>query len=276
MSRLRQAEGNLEAAQEEIQLPEHTPRIDEFNIATRQIQIELAKGDVDNAWRWTSPIAEVLNNDSAPKPPLIFLEIMEAILARVYIARDEIEKAFRLLEKLQSTAEPDKRVGRLIEVHLFRALAYQKLRDDNSTSETVENIKRALELAEPQGHILLFLEEGPELIPLLKSVADSGSTPERIQEYAQRLLEAFDEIGKSPISQPTIQAMELIEQLTPREMEVLELLAIGDSNQAIADKLVITIRTVKKHTGNIYSKLNVNSRIQAVTWARELGLLSTD
>ena len=67
----------------------------------------------------------------------------------------------------------------------------------------------------------------------------------------------------------------MVEQLTPREMEVLELLAIGDSNQEIADKLVITIRTVKKHTGNIYGKLNVNSRIQAVTRARELGLLPT-
>jgi LuxR family maltose regulon positive regulatory protein len=276
MSRLRQAEGNLEVAQEEIQLPEHTPRMDEFNIAIRQIQIELARRDVDNAWRWASAIAEVLSNISAPEPPLVFLEIMEAILARVYIARDEIEKAFRLLEKLQSTAEPDKRVGRLIEVHLFRALAYQKLRDDNSTPEAVESIKQALELAEPQGYVLLFLEAGPELIPLLKAVADSGSTPERIQGYAHRLFEAFDEIGKSAIYQPAIEANGLVEQLTPREMEVLELLAIGDSNQTIADKLVITVRTVKKHTGNIYGKLGVNSRIQAVTRANELGLLPKD
>jgi DNA-binding NarL/FixJ family response regulator len=64
--------------------------------------------------------------------------------------------------------------------------------------------------------------------------------------------------------------------LTPREMEVLELLANGDSNQDIADKLVITVRTVKKHTGNIYGKLNANSRIQAVARAHELGLLTTD
>ena len=89
-------------------------------------------------------------------------------------------------------------------------------------------------------------------------------------------MEAFDEIGKSLISQATIEANGLIEQLTPREMEVLELLAIGDSNQTIADKLVITVRTVKKHTGNIYGKLNVNSRIQAVARAHELGLLTAD
>jgi len=59
-------------------------------------------------------------------------------------------------------------------------------------------------------------------------------------------------------------------------MEVLELLAAGDSNQAIAEKLVITVRTVKKHTSNIYGKLNVNSRFQAIAQARERGLLPTD
>ena len=64
--------------------------------------------------------------------------------------------------------------------------------------------------------------------------------------------------------------------MTPRELEVLQLIAAGDSNQTIADKLVITVRTVKKHTGNIYGKLNASSRIQAVARARELGLLSTD
>jgi LuxR family maltose regulon positive regulatory protein len=59
-------------------------------------------------------------------------------------------------------------------------------------------------------------------------------------------------------------------------MEVLELIAAGDSNQAIAEKLVITVRTVKKHTSNIFQKLGASSRIQAVARARELGLLATD
>ncbi len=68
----------------------------------------------------------------------------------------------------------------------------------------------------------------------------------------------------------------IVEQLTPREMEVLELLATGDTNQAIAEKLVITVRTVKKHASNIYGKLNVDNRTQAVARARDLGLLSTD
>jgi LuxR family maltose regulon positive regulatory protein len=61
--------------------------------------------------------------------------------------------------------------------------------------------------------------------------------------------------------------------LTPRELEVLQLLAAGDSNQTIADKLVITVRAVKKHTGNIYGKLGVKSRTQAIALAHELKLI---
>jgi LuxR family maltose regulon positive regulatory protein len=68
----------------------------------------------------------------------------------------------------------------------------------------------------------------------------------------------------------------LVEQLTPRELEVLQLIAAGDSNQTIANKLVITLSAVKKHTGNIFGKLNVNSRTQAIARARQLGLLSPD
>ncbi len=68
----------------------------------------------------------------------------------------------------------------------------------------------------------------------------------------------------------------MIEHLTARELEVLKLIAAGDSNQTIAEKLVITVSAVKKHTGNIFGKLNVNSRTQAVVCARQLGLLPVD
>lgn len=67
-----------------------------------------------------------------------------------------------------------------------------------------------------------------------------------------------------------------MEPLTERELEVLQLLALGDTNQAIAEKLVITVRTVKKHNSNIYGKLGVNNRTQAVAQARQLGLLAAE
>ena len=80
-----------------------------------------------------------------------------------------------------------------------------------------------------------------------------------------------------PTPTPTINENEvLIATLTNRELEVLQLIAAGNSNQAIAEKLVITLSAVKKHSTNIFGKLNVNSRTQAVAHARQLGLLSTD
>jgi len=276
MSRLRQARGDLPGALKEIQMSQQIPRADTFNIVTRQIQIALAERNVVHAKRLAAPLSEMLTSDDVTLPPLVFLEIIQAILARVYLAQGEFEKTFQLLDELQAIAEPEMRLGRLIEVHLIRALAYHKQNGKSHTSDAIESLGRALELAEPQGYVLLFLEEGPELIPLLNAVAVQRSTPERVKKYAHMLLETFDEIGKSPIPQSTIETNGLVEQLTSREVEVLGLLAIGASNQDIADMLVITVRTVKKHTGNIYGKLNVNSRIQAVTRARELGLLTTD
>lgn len=276
MSRLRQARGDLSGALNEIKMSQQIPKAGTFDLVTRQIQIALAEGNVDHAKRLVAPLAEMINRDETAPPPSIFREIIQAMLARVYLAQEEVEKTFQVLDELQAKAEPGARLGRLIEVHLIRALAHYKQNGKSLTPNAIESLERALELAESQGHVLLFLEEGPELIPLLKAVTVQRSTPERVKKYAQNLLEAFDEIGKSPISQETIEANGLVEQLTPREMEVLELLALGDSNQDIADKLVITVRTVKKHTSNIYGKLNANSRIQAVARAHELGLLTTD
>jgi LuxR family transcriptional regulator, maltose regulon positive regulatory protein len=103
-------------------------------------------------------------------------------------------------------------------------------------------------------------------------------------EYIQTILTAYSKMQplratheeQSMPNRPIVPGEQLVEPLTPRELEVLQLIAAGDSNQTIADKLVITARTVKKHTTNIYGKLNAGSRTQAVARARELGLLSTD
>jgi LuxR family maltose regulon positive regulatory protein len=277
MSRLRQAKGDLEGALEEIQLPQQaSQRADDFNVATRQIQIRLAQGDVDGAWRWAAPLAAMLRGDAAARPPLLFLESIQAIVARVYLAQGEIEKAQGLLDSLQATAEPGQRSARLIELHLLRALAYRKQHEGSLTPHAIQSIERALELGGPEGYVLLFLEEGPALVPLLQAVANRQSAPDQVRKYALKILDAFGEMGEPAAPRPPGEAADLVEALTSREMEVLELLAAGDSNQTIADKLVITVRTVKKHTGNIYGKLNVSSRTQAVARARELGLLSTD
>ncbi len=277
MSRLRQAKGDLTGALEEIQIPQQIQRVDSFNLVTRQIQIALAEEDVDHAKRLAAPLAELLDRDpDSIQMPLLFFENLEAIIARVYLAQGEIGKALRLLDRLQATAEPGERLGRMIEVHLLKALAYQKQDSGSPTPEAIENIEHALELGESGGYVLLFLEEGPGVIPLLNDVIKRQTTPNQLKKYARKLLTAFNRTAKPTEPQLSREAASLVEQLTPREMEVLELLAAGDSNQTIAEKLVITVRTVKKHTSNIYGKLNVDSRIQAVALGRQLGLLPTD
>jgi LuxR family maltose regulon positive regulatory protein len=278
MSRLRQARGDLAGALEEIHFSEQTSqRVDKFDVALRQIQIALAKEDVDGAWRWAKPLAEMLGNQpGGGRPPLLFLEILEAIVARVHLARGEIEPALRLLDRLQATAGPAQRNGRLIEVHLLRALAFQEQARQQLAPQAVESFERALRLGQPEGYTLLFLEEGPPIIPLLKAVAERPAAPARLKKYAHRLLTAFAMEGEPIASSVAGESPGMVEQLTPREREVLALLALGDSNQTIADKLVISVRTVKKHTSNIYGKLNVSNRTQAVAYARQAGLLPTE
>jgi LuxR family maltose regulon positive regulatory protein len=130
--------------------------------------------------------------------------------------------------------------------------------------------------------VRVFVDEG-EVMRLL--IADCrlqiGKLGEgRLLDYVNRLLDAFrsEPASRSPrsISNQQSGIENLIEPLTLRELEVLQLIACGDSNRAVAEKLVITVSAVKKHTNNIYGKLNVNSRTQAVARARQLGLLASD
>jgi LuxR family maltose regulon positive regulatory protein len=133
---------------------------------------------------------------------------------------------------------------------------------------------RALELAEPEGCILLFVEEGPAIIPLLQAIMVQATTPDRLKNYAHELLAAFPAVDQAAVSPVTsVASDQLIEPLSKREFEILQLIGEGCSNQEIADRLVITLHTVKKHSSNIFSKLGVTSRTQAVARARQLKLL---
>ncbi len=153
----------------------------------------------------------------------------------------------------------------------------------------IADVRKALELAEPEGYISNFVEEG-QLIAEAISILVKQNLLEKVQcSYAQEILSAFPSSvltkaagGPHAISttlnhevfQESEGYQTLIEPLTPRELEVLSLIAAGDSNQAIAEKLVITVSAVKKHTSNIFGKLSVDSRTQAVARARQVGLLS--
>jgi LuxR family maltose regulon positive regulatory protein len=276
-ARLRQARGDFEGALGEIQLLKQAFQRRDFTLAARQVSIQLAMGDIASASLLVPPLRTMINHDpEAPRLPLIAIEAFKLILARILLAQGEIEQSNELLDEIQVTAEPGKRFGRLIEVNLLRALALYKKQPTIISLEIIEYVERALDLAEPEGFVLLLLDEGPSLIPLFSAVENHRAVPSRIRQYSRKLLNVFPESSKSAIPQPLAISSELVEQLSTREMEVLRLIAAGDANQTIADKLFISVRTVKKHSSNVFSKLNVNSRTQAVARARELGLLPID
>ena len=130
---------------------------------------------------------------------------------------------------------------------------------------------QALALAQPGGFVRIFIDEGPPMARLLYEAVTRGIAP----DYARRLLSAFPVAEPEQTSPSKTQApkSELIEPLSERELEVLELIAEGLTNQEIASRLFLALNTVKAHSSNIYGKLGVHSRTQAVARARALGLL---
>ena len=156
---------------------------------------------------------------------------------------------------------------------MLQALALQARGD---TSLAIDALERALSLAEPGGFVRVFVDEGEPMAALLRQAATRGIAPsyvgELLRAFGAEVQEGREAEGRSP-QHPSTSAPLLIEPLSERELEVLRLIAAGLSNREIADRLIIAISTVKTHVNNIYRKLDVSKRTQAVARARELNML---
>lgn len=185
-------------------------------------------------------------------------------VARLRLAEGYPDKALTILDALNTLIEAWgwQHSRREIELQLLRAIAYYNLK---LIEPAVESLGKAMEMGEPGGYLRTFIDEGAPVEALLQYIAARGS----MTVYSETLLNAFDRLKTSSIT-PN---QELIEPLSERELEVLHLIAQGFSNPEIAEKLFLAIGTVKAHTSNIYSKLGVSNRVQAVQCARELHLL---
>ena len=162
-------------------------------------------------------------------------------------------------------------MGSTIEILALRALAFTV---QGSLSPALISLERALTLAEPEGFFQLFVDEGPPMARLLYEMLSQDIAT----DHVRRLLAAFPASESEPATPPPPESSESsefdwIEPLSDLELEVLQLIAEGLTNQEIAAQLFLALNTVKAHTRNIYSKLGVNSRIQAVARARDLGVL---
>ncbi len=169
-----------------------------------------------------------------------------------------------ILKHVLDSAERLGRNGITIEILLLKALAHKA---QGNLETALDCLKNSLLLAEPEGYISLFIEEGPDMASLLQEAVRRAIKP----EYCGRLLKAFSSLSSTPA--PVSKTMGIVEPLSDRELEVLELIAKGLSNKDIASRLFIELRTVKWHTGNILSKLGVKNRTEAVARARDLKII---
>jgi LuxR family transcriptional regulator, maltose regulon positive regulatory protein len=197
-------------------------------------------------------------------------QVAQAVI-RLYRYKGHYERALYLLEKLCSAAEAAGRTGGLIEALTLQALT---LWSDGKKEQALRAITRALMLAEPEGFVRTFVDEGAEMRELLLRVLETRQrghldvTSHVSTHYLAKLLAALGETHAPPTSNE-----QLPEPLTERELEVLALIAAGRSNKAIAATLSVSLSTVKTHINNLYGKLEVRSRTQALAQARETGLL---
>jgi LuxR family maltose regulon positive regulatory protein len=234
-----------------------------IRLAAHRVRLWLAQNDLTAAERWLQKEWLDLSSDSADDSAGYPHELRQAeqlAQARLLIAQNRAGEALALLVPLHQMVEAKGRTGCVLEILLLQALAHQA-QDDVAQAKVV--LEKALALAERDGHIRLFVDEGPAMAKLLEKM----KADETMREYTGQLLAAF---AKEETVAPS---SVLIEPLSDRELEVLHLIAAGSSNQQIAEELVLTVGTVKWHLSNIYSKLGVNSRTQAVAQARELRLL---
>jgi LuxR family maltose regulon positive regulatory protein len=231
----------------------------------------LVEGKLNEAMHWVRERGLSVDDD------LSYLREFEHLtLVRVFIAQYKnkyddglINDAIGFLERLLKAAEEGGRVGSVIEILVLQALAHDAQGDIPSALVSIE---RALDLAEPEGYIRIFVDEGPSMAHVLYEALSRGIAP----DYVRRLLAAFpdDKPDQAETSQTQTTQSGLIEPLSEREIEVLNLIASGLTNQAVAGRLYLSLNTVKVHTRNIYGKLGVNNRTGAVARAKALGILS--
>jgi LuxR family maltose regulon positive regulatory protein len=195
-------------------------------------------------------------------------EFIYLTLVRIKIHKGECRDLPEKLDEFIRNAGGQGRKSAVIEALVLKALALDSLGEDAQARDTLE---RALSLAEPAGLIRLFLDEVPLVAKLLRHVT-GGS---RESEYALKLLSMIEPQPQDRSIHPSGSTTKggFIEALSEREVEVLKLIAAGKSNKEIAAELFLAIGTVKKHTNNIFGKLGVESRTQAIARARELGTI---
>lgn len=191
--------------------------------------------------------------------------------SRILIAQGQFDQAAKLLPRLLEAAKNSGNRSREIEIMILQALLSQARGEHQ---QALDSLSQAFSIAEPVGYFRTFVDEGPPMAKLLRLAYQHEVHP----EYTLRLIKAFDSdthqtqhLGHAYAEQDFPP-----EKLTNREVEVIRLIAAGYTNKEIAVELVLSMNTVKVHTRNIFSKLEVTNRIQATSKALALGIIERE
>jgi LuxR family maltose regulon positive regulatory protein len=289
LARIKHAQGDEAGAREMMQkagqLAAQTQStvMDDLGVALSQTQLWIAQGDLEPALAWAesrrlnkdiASLAQEINGDSISS---MIRRYEMLVLARLMIVQSRTRDALTLLDLVLARMGREGRIETVIEIQMLRALAFQAAGD---SAQALAAIERALTLAEPSGYIRTFADEGERMRLLISDFRNSLSrglqiVNQKLCSYADRLLAAFDHAPslRSPRAEIRHLQSEIVEPLSEREIEVLRLLAAGQSNPEIAQALYVAVSTVRSHAKSIYGKLNVHGRWEAVQRAKELGLL---
>jgi LuxR family maltose regulon positive regulatory protein len=232
-----------------------------------QSRLQLAAGDLPMAQRWST--AKALNRETVP---LLQQEQEDFMMARLLLAQRESDEALRLLEHWQIATHQQGRIRSEVEMLILMALSHHA---QNREVQATLRLREALSLASAEGYLRLFLDEGEELVALLRAVYPTVRK-EHLGRYVHTLLltgaSPQSEQLALPASEPPAAAprIDLLEPLSPQEQRVLRLLVAGYTNPEIAQALVVSINTVKTQVQSIYRKLNAKDRKEAREIARHL------
>jgi LuxR family maltose regulon positive regulatory protein len=260
--------------------------VDAFEARASARQGELARAET---WAQEARVELVVEPFSGGTQEGVLLHVQRAALVQVAIARQRratapeesspntaVPTMKEVLDYLEGQLAIDEAGGwwsHVLNRLILRALAYDAL---GQRELALDALEEALRLAAPEGFARIFIDEGAPMARLLYDIVSREANRETaIQRHARRLLTGFQPLPErgEDESDPDVVKEALVEPLSERELEVLVLIAEGLTNPEIAERLYISLHTVKSHAGNLYGKLDVSNRTQAVQKAQILGLL---
>jgi ATP/maltotriose-dependent transcriptional regulator MalT len=275
-ARIEEAQGRVDDALDLLNEAERfyyrTPVPDVRPVAALKTRVWVAQGRLAEAQGWVRERSLSVDDDLTYLREFEHITLARVLLARYKSDREEqrsIHDAMGLLERLLKAAEEGGRVGGVIEVLVLQALAHEVL---SNIPVALTTLARALTLAKPEGYVRIFVDEGRPMARLLYEALSQGIEP----DYVRQLLAAYpvaepEQVTSSQLRDPE---SEMVEPLSERELEVLQLIAEGLTNQEVATSLYLSQHTVKVHTRNIFPKLAVKNRTQAVAMGNAMGILS--